>query len=195
MRFEIVVDAHETPNKCTITPLAFRSDFRLFPVFGEGKIGPLSAPLLLHHEGECLTNLRQELGRVPAIASIDCVWRRVAHLVAKTAWVDGVRPRLARIPDGFCTAYPRVGSPSTDPATGLATIEALFIAAALVGHYDPTLLARYYFAERFIEINLRRFLDLGVGELADRKAWPTVAIPPRNAQSRRRNRGRSVPTR
>jgi hypothetical protein len=38
MIYEIILDAGETANKCTIAPLAHRPDFRLFPVFGEGPL-------------------------------------------------------------------------------------------------------------------------------------------------------------
>lgn len=70
MRYEIVLDHGETMNKCTVTPLRDRSDFRFFPVFGEGRVGPLSAPLLLHHEGECLTMLRDRFPTPPDLACV-----------------------------------------------------------------------------------------------------------------------------
>jgi len=190
MIYEIIVDAKETANKCTIAPLASREDFRLFPVFGEGQLGPLSAPILLHHEGECLSSLRSR-EEMPALACIDSVWRRVPRLLQKIDWVDGKQPLLAKIPGGFRTAYPRVGLPTQDPEGGLATIEALFIAAALLGNYDPTLLSKYFFARRFMELNAPRFLELGVHQAGDPALWPVVAIAPRNALNRRRNRGRA----
>jgi pre-rRNA-processing protein TSR3 len=190
MIYEIIVDAGETPNKCTIAPLGAREDFRLFPVFGEGPLGPLSAPLLLHHEGQCLAELRNTVPAVPAIASVDCVWRRLPRLVERIAWTNNQPPILARIPEGFQTVYPRVGLPGKDPQGGLATIEAIFIAAAMLGNYDPTLLSHYYFARQFIEQNTRRFLELGIEAVDQPHPFPAVPGRARDSLTRRRNRGR-----
>jgi len=184
--YEIIVDAGETANKCTILPLAARNDFRLFRVHGEGPLGPLTAPLLLHHEGQCLSELRG--GGISTVASVDCVWRRLPRLLARIEWSQP--PRLVKIPDGFKTAYPRVGSAKTDPTGGLATIEALFIAAALLGNYDPTLLAKYYFAHRFLEINTERFLELSVNEVTRPNQLPEP-FRARDSNTRRHFRGRA----
>lgn len=159
MFYEIVLDSGEKANKCTIVPLADRADFRLIRVKGPPKLGPLEATVLLHHEGECLTTLRQKMGVVSGIAAIDCVWRRLPVLHRRLA--EPV-PVLARIPDGFETAYPRRSAKETDPSRGLATIEAIFIASALLGRPDTTLLAKYYFGAKFLEMNQQRFATLGV---------------------------------
>jgi pre-rRNA-processing protein TSR3 len=186
--YEIVLDAGETANKCTIAPLADRPDFRLFPVRGEGLIGPLSASLLLHHEGECLTRLASP--EVQTLASVDCVWRRLPKLVEKLEWQNNRKPVLGRIPFGFVTAYPRVGLPHQDPEGGLATIEALFIAVAVLGHWDSSLLSRYYFGPRFIELNTDRFVELGIHRQQLNEVLLSDRTFERTALSRRRNRGR-----
>ncbi len=189
MHYEILLDHGETPNKCTITPLAGRADFRLIPVFGEGPLGPLSAPILLHHEGTCLTELRSRFSTPPDLACIDSVWRRVPKIAPRIIWKVGPALR-AKIPTGFVTAYPRVGRPHQDPPGGLATIEALFIAAALLGNWDVSLLSQYYPSRRFIESNAQRFAELGVTQVNDPNQWPTPPPLVRHAWSRRRNRGR-----
>ncbi|MBY0369516.1 hypothetical protein K2X33_02445 [bacterium] len=191
MRYEILIDAGETANKCTIKPLSGRPDFRLFKVWGEGPLGPFSAPLLLHHEGECLSTLREGFQEVPAIAAVDCVWRRLPRLLKRMAWEQDQPAVRARIPEGFITAYPRVGQPEQDPDGGLATIEALFIAAALVGNWDVTLLSKYYFGRAFVEKNARRFLELGVAQAGNPETLPPVFQSERSSQSRRWNRGRA----
>lgn len=190
MRYEIVLDHGETMNKCTVTPLRDRSDFRFFPVFGEGRVGPLSAPLLLHHEGECLTMLRDRFPTPPDLACVDSVWRRVPRILRKLQWGEGLSALSVKIPAGFVTAYPRVGRPNQDPPGGLATIEAIFTAAALLGNWDVSLLAKYYHGRGFVERNARRFQELGVAQAGDLASWP--ATPPliRHAWSRKRNRGR-----
>lgn len=188
--YEIVVDVGETANKCTIAPLAPRTDFRLFPVHGEGALGPLSAPILLHHEGQCLTTLASLPRPIPALASVDCVWRRLPRLLERIGWVGEKKPILAKIPDGFKTVYPRVGSSRTDPGGGLATIEAIFIASAILGRYDATLLSHYYFAQPFIDLNTRRFLELGIQEVLTPGQLPATPPRARDSLARRRNRGR-----
>lgn len=189
MIYEVVMDAGETANKCTIAPLADRLDFKILRVKGEGPIGPLNAPLLLHHEGQCLSELRGRLGCVSAVASIDCVWRRLALIQARLVWTVG-QPFLARIPAGFKTVYPRVSAKNTDPDGGLATIEAIFVAAALLGNWDLSLLSRYYFGRAFIEKNAARFMELGVYQPVSESAFAAMADTHRTSMTRRQNRGR-----
>jgi hypothetical protein len=62
-------------------------------------------------------------------------------------------PRLVRIPEGFTTAYARRNKEGKDPDAGLATIEALFIAAAFLGFWDESLLEKYYFKSEFLKGN------------------------------------------
>lgn len=186
MLYEVILDSGETANKCTIAPLAYRTDFRVILGKGAGPLGPLSAPILLHHEGVCLTTLRESLGVVTGISCIDCVWRRVDGLLKR---IVTPLPQCVKIPDGFKTAYPRRSYHDFDPDQGLATIEAIFIAAAIVGNWDPSLLSHYYFGRKFVELNKSRFLDLGVSQAADVDALPVVPTRSKNSQQRRRDRG------
>jgi pre-rRNA-processing protein TSR3 len=188
MLYEVIIDSGETANKCTIMPLSYRPDFCLFRVKGAGALGPLSSSILLHHEGRCLTEIKGSLSDVNSIASIDCVWRRLNGLIRR---IKGTLPVFVRIPDGFETAYPRRSLLRTDPAGGLATIEAIFVASALLGNWDVSLLSEYYFGRDFVKKNERRFLDLGVRQAADQDDLPVLLYRSRNSLQRRRNRGRS----
>lgn len=190
MIYEIVVDSNETPNKCTIIPLASRADFRIFRKLDTNSIGPLSAPLLLHHEGQCLTVLRDQFKSAPALASIDCVWRRLPKLLSSIQWANQKPPALAKIPEGFKTAYPRVSRSNMDPSGGLATIEAIFIASALLGYWDATLFSKYYFGRKFIELNAQQFIEFGIHEVLTPNQFPLVGPTARDSLSRRRSRGR-----
>jgi pre-rRNA-processing protein TSR3 len=189
MLFEVIIDAGETPNKCTIAPLSYRSDFTLFHVKGSNPLGPLKSSILLHHEGQCLSELRQSPRNFQGIASIDCVWRRLETLLHRIA---NPIPCLARIPEGFETAYPRRSKKNTDPTQGLATIEAIFIASALLGNWDPSLLSEYYFGRRFIELNQERFLAFGIKQAADPTAQPVLTPRSRDTMQRRRDRGKTI---
>lgn len=189
MRYEVILDSGETANKCTIAPLAYRPDFRLIGVTSVLALGPLSADVLLHHEGECLSKIRGSLGKVNGIASIDCVWRRLPGLLRR---IECKLPTLVRIPDGFVTAYPRRSSRGTDPSGGLATIEAIFTASALLGRWDVSLFSEYYFGNAFLELNANRFLDLGVQQVLDPAELPTFSKSPKHSEQRRARRGRRV---
>jgi pre-rRNA-processing protein TSR3 len=148
MIYEVILDGGETANKCTIAPLADRPDFRLIPTRGGVELGPLRSPVLLHPEGACLTAWTGTGAPPDGIAAIDCVWSRVPTLLGR---IQGRLPALYKIPEGFVTAYPRTNKQGADPDRGLATIEAIFLAAALLGRWDPTLLSRYAFCRRFLE--------------------------------------------
>lgn len=184
MIYEVILDSGETANKCTIAPLAYRSDFRLYRVKGEDTLGPLASEILLHPEGPCLTEIKKSV-QVKGIATIDCVWRRVDPIIRRVA---APLPMLARIPDGFQTAYPRHSKHGFDPDCGLATIEAIFVARALLGVWDVTLLSHYHFGPEFVDLNAKRFLDLGVHQAVDPEARPIRLPKDRNSQQRRRDR-------
>jgi len=139
----VLRDPRESERKCSLTPLRglsglsivrYRPDRRLD---GGGRIW-------LCPEGELLGP--GEGGR--GFLLIDCCWRRVPCLRAS---VDGeLLPR--RLPP-LVTAYPRRSRLFADPAEGLASVEALYAALALVGRPRPELLAGYPWAEAFLAAN------------------------------------------
>ncbi len=182
LEFEIIVDQGETPNKCTIMPLLYRTDFKIL----RGSMAhTLRADILLHPEGEPLTSMTLAKGSVKSLAAIDCIWRRLGPILEA---VDRPHPRLVSIPPGFVTAYPRTSRKDFDPEGGLATIEAIFIAAAFVGSWDLSLLQEYFFAEKFLAMNDLSFRHYGI--------IPHVQSPvfqphsPKNSRTRRIGRGR-----
>lgn len=186
MRYEVVLDWGETVNKCTIAPLAYRSDFRLIGVPRRGPLRSLRADWLLHPDGECITILRtQAAPATPTLAAVDCVWRRLPKLLER---LPGTLPRLVRIPEGFVTAYPRKSEIDADPQAGLATIEAIFVAAALLGNWDTTLLSEYYFGRAFVERNARLLEHWGIEAVRDPARWPVLNRKPRSSDQRKADR-------
>jgi len=185
MFYEVIIDGGETPNKCTIAPLAYRTDFHLIPAKGKKVLAPLKSSLLLHHQGDCLTALAESCAKPVGIASIDCVWRRLDTLLNR---IEGPVPILGRIPEGFQTAYPRSSRKNTDPTGGLATIEAIFVAAAVFGNWDVSLLSEYYFGREFVLLNTARFLELGIAQAADPLSLPVRPASVRTSAQRRFNR-------
>jgi ribosome biogenesis protein Tsr3 len=189
MRYEVIIHPEETPNKCTIAPLADRFDFNLIRVKGASTLGPLKAQVLLHHEGESLLDLAKKLPEVDGIACVDCAWRHLDRLLMR---IEKPLPGMARIPDGFLTAYPRHSRKMTDPSSGLATIEALFVASALLGNWDLSLLSAYHFGQRFIELNAEKFLALGIKEAAQAECRLDQSPKKKNSKQRRLARGKPI---
>jgi len=160
MNYEVIVDHKETAKKCTILPLRYREDFRIARFRGESFEGPLTADILLHPDGISMDKLASPLkDTVTKIAALDCVWRRLETIVRG---IGEPVPTLVKIPDGFETAYPRKSKLTTDPTGGFATIEAIFIAAAFLGHWDTSLLKEYYFGEQFLEMNSAVLRQYGI---------------------------------
>lgn len=157
MHYEFLVDRAERPQKCSILPLEGRPDFTIRR-FDRGRpIARLQADILLHIDGEPLDQI--DTSGIASIACVDCHWRRCSGIVRL---IEAPLPRLARIPPGFKTAYPRRNKDDQDPVDGLATIEAVFIAAAFCGVRDPSLLARYHWRDDFLAINQAVFAQFGI---------------------------------
>lgn len=160
MRFEVLVDRSERPNKCTILPLEGKAEFDIVRFQRGKRLGPLTGEFLLHPEGESLDVVVKTLTSPPeSLSAIDCTWKKLPGILANLVrpW-----PRLVRIPQGFVTAYPRRNKAGKDPVEGLATIEALFIAAAFLSDWDATLFAKYRFAPEFLQLNMTVFANYGL---------------------------------
>jgi len=188
LQFEIIVDHSETANKCTIVPLGYRPDFKIRR-FMNGKPMALTSTILLHPNGKPLNEFTAAHPALPlvSIAAIDSVWRRVEPILK---WVEKPLPELVSIPKEFATAYPRQSKKNLDPDGGLATIEALFIAATFFGVDDLSLLSEYYFAPKFLEINAGAWQKFGLGVTAlDQELLATRKV--RNSYERRLARGRA----
>ncbi|MCA3007654.1 MAG: hypothetical protein INH34_04720 [Phycisphaerales bacterium] len=77
---------------------------------------------------------------------LDSTWRWLPRL---RACVTGA-PIPRSIPAGVATAYPRASKFHDDPAQGLASVEALYLARALLGDTDTTLLDGYHWRDEFL---------------------------------------------
>lgn len=82
---------------------------------------------------------------------LDSTWRWLPQLLA---CLHG-EPLPRSIPGGLATAYPRTSKLFEDPAAGLASIEALYVARAILGDDDPSLLDGYHWKDAFLA-SLRR---------------------------------------
>lgn len=188
--FEVLLDHGETANKCTIAPLSYRSDFSIRRFPRGMPIPRLQSAVLLHMDGVGMDQMSPDSLGGKSLSAVDCVWRRLDPIMN---WLEKPLPILARIPEGFVTAYPRKSAlPELDPSGGLATIEALFIGAAFMGHWDLSILQEYFFADRFLQLNREAFRHYGLGSVAQEEDRLFNPRHPRSAAQRRIGRGRVV---
>lgn len=139
----ILRDPRESLAKCSLTPLRGLPGVRFVNYDRERRLAA-GARVLLHPEGAELTPA--DRGR--DLLLIDCSWRRVPQLLAT---VEG--ELLHRRLPPLATAYPRRSKTFEDPAAGLASVEALYAACALLGEPRPDFLHAYRWAEAFLAAN------------------------------------------
>src|SRR5713101_4642656 len=138
----IVRNSRENQRKCSILPLQGRPDL----VFYSHPVTislDFTRYLRLAAEGPELSAADAGSG----LLLLDGSWRRAG---AMTRDYQDVPPRSLH---GFHTAYPRVSKHGTDPANGLASVEALFLAYHLLGRSTEGLLDHYRWAEEFLRLN------------------------------------------
>jgi len=82
---------------------------------------------------------------------IDSNWIKVPKLLPV---LEPAGPLARRsLPPEVLTAYPRRSKVRPDPEAGLATVEAIVAALAILGESDPTLLEGYAWAAPFLDRN------------------------------------------
>ncbi len=154
----LVIQHHkENLRKCSLTPIRGRSDLEiLVPRAGPSGYSPIDVDggILLRVGAPPLARGdRAILEASPAhrLVLIDCNWIKVPKLLGL------LRPRGVltdrSLPPGIRTAYPRRSKTFEDPADGLATVEALAAAYAILGFREHGLLDGYPWAQRFLELN------------------------------------------
>jgi pre-rRNA-processing protein TSR3 len=142
----VLRDPRESAAKCSLTPLQGLAGLRIVQHHPARRL-EAGERVLLHTDGDELA--AADRGR--DLLLIDCAWRRVPNLLAR---VDGVlHPR--RLPV-FASAYPRRSKIHADPAHGLASVEALFVAALVLGRHRPELLQHYRWRDCFLDVNRER---------------------------------------
>lgn len=134
----------ENLKKCSLRGLEGRSDL-VFYTYPVDRLPDLSNFLLLKVGAPPLTIADRERG----LFLIDGTWRLAQVMEKQLPWKLEARS----LPGHYRTAYPRRQTDCPDPASGLSSIEALYIAHRLLGRSTEGLLDGYYWRERFLEIN------------------------------------------
>ena len=136
----------ESPQKCSLTPLhqAGAPGFSWHRVsLGERlEIGEVT---LLHPDGDALS----PRDSTRPLLLVDSSWRDLPRVLSGLQGTFHSRS----LPVGLETAYPRKSKTFLDPEHGLASIEALHAALALLGHRDDSVLEGYHWREKWLDAN------------------------------------------
>ena len=134
----------ENLKKCSLRGLENRSDltFYTYPV---DPLPNYSSYLLLKVGAPPLTPEDAHRG----LFLIDGTWKLAQLMEKQLPWkLEG-----RSLPAGYRTAYPRRQTDCPHPESGLASIEALYLAHTLLQRSTENLLDGYYWKEQFLIIN------------------------------------------
>ncbi|MBI3818373.1 MAG: hypothetical protein HY286_06765 [Planctomycetes bacterium] len=144
----IIRDARESTRKCSIAAIQGMPNIT-FRGWRRDHTIALPPHVLLCPGAPPLAS---EDGGLPLLL-VDSSWRHLPQLMRDVRGTFALRS----IPAGFASAYPRKSRVFNDPDDGLATVEALFIALAVLGEWRDDILEHYHFKSEFMKINELRF--------------------------------------
>jgi len=166
----IVVHPRENRKKCSVEPLRGRPGFEFHQYHAQK---PLHFPeqnyVRLGLGGPLLSPADSPLG----LLVLDGTWR----------WAEAMEAPYLDLPvrslPAWQTAYPRVSKVFEDPAQGLATIEAVWLAYWCLGRSTAGLLDQYRWGPQFLELNQNHWKSSGTFGTdvptppceADNEAW------------------------
>jgi len=136
----------ENLNKCSLKGLETRSDMLFFPYPNPPPL-VLSGYLMLTLDAPPLTREDASYG----ILLLDATWRYACVMARNLPNASQLIHRS--LPSSLQTAYPRRQLDCPDPERGLASIEALYSAYAILGRDTTGLLDNYHWRESFLEKN------------------------------------------
>lgn len=137
----IVRHPDENLAKCTLEPLRLRKELSFFQFSASLEIQASDA-IVLSVDAPLIS--AADAGR-PLIL-LDGNWKHVPKLKSCLRGAPIYRS-FPKVP----TAYPRRNDEGLDPAEGLASVEALYLALKLLGYDDPSLLSQYHWREQFLK--------------------------------------------
>ncbi|MDP6520907.1 MAG: DUF367 domain-containing protein, partial [Planctomycetota bacterium] len=133
----ILRDPRESRRKCSLTPLRGRPGIDFVDYHPEHTL-EAGGRILLQPTAPVLTAADGGAAAGRGLLLLDCAWRRVDQLLAT---VRG--DYLTRSLPALVTAYPRRSRIFQDPDLGLASVEALYAARAILGCPSQDLLDGY----------------------------------------------------
>ena len=136
----------ENLKKCSLRGLEDRTDF-LFYTYPSCLLPGLDGYIKLSLDAPPLSREDASCG----LFILDSTWR---YAETMGRFVDGHALLSSRsLPAKFRTAYPRRQEDCSDPERGLASIEAIYIAYALLGRDTTGLLDNYHWKDDFLAKN------------------------------------------
>jgi pre-rRNA-processing protein TSR3 len=146
----IIRHRKENLKKCSLHGLEHLSYlcFITYPLCHD--LPKLDSYVLLDVDGDPLSESDAKSG----LLLIDSTWR-LADKIKKTLPDALTLPRRA-LPKKFRTAYPRRQDDCSDPQSGLASVEALYIAHRMLTRSYDELLDRYYWRDQFLQKNYQK---------------------------------------
>lgn len=132
----------ENIKKCSLRGLEGRSDF-LFFIYPKDPLPPLTNYIALHLDAPPLSPADSDKG----LYLIDATW----HYAEKMSRLTPPTVQTRSLPTHFKTAYPRRQNDCPDPARGLASIEALYLAYLILGRDTTGLLDHYHWKDEFLK--------------------------------------------
>lgn len=133
----------ENLKKCSLRGLESRPDLHFF-TYPRDPLPDLSRYLLLDVAAPPLTSADASRG----LFLIDGTWRLAMQMKKQCPQLE-----TRSLPTHFRTAYPRRQTECPDPETGLASVEALFLAHLILGRNTDGLLDHYHWRETFLKLN------------------------------------------
>jgi pre-rRNA-processing protein TSR3 len=138
MKTIILRHRRENLKKCSLRGLEKNPDFEFYS-YPNDVMPDFSHYLLLKVDAPPLTIEDKDRG----IFLIDATWRLAEVMAKNLPWKMEARS----LPGGYKTAYPR----KPNPETGLASIEALYLAHSILGKPVDTLFDNYRWKEEFLK--------------------------------------------
>jgi pre-rRNA-processing protein TSR3 len=132
----------ENLKKCSLSGLEKRADLKFY-TYPVDQLPDYSQFLLLKVGAPPLTINDRDRG----LFLIDGTWRLAQVMEKQLPWKMEARS----LPAGFKTAYPRRQTDCPDPASGLSSLEALYIAHMILGKSTEGLLDHYHWKELFLK--------------------------------------------
>ncbi len=149
----VIRHSRERLSKCSLTPLQGRKDVEFHR---------RSAAFTFDATGYTLLSIDAPVLSVAdagrPLLILDSTWRLLPAL-EDSLFGKPARRSLPQVP----TAYPRKSKVIEDPAVGLASIEALYLARYLLGDDDRSLLEGYHWRDAFLN-NVEDFFKVKIGQ-------------------------------
>ena len=144
-----IVIRHKKENlkKCSLRGLENRPDF-LFFSYPLQQIPPYTDYILLSVEAEEELSIADHHS---GLLVLDATWKYAGHMENNLPFTKELKQR--RLPKNITTAYPRRQNDCPNPEQGLASLEAIVCAYALMGRSIDGLLDHYHWKASFLEKN------------------------------------------